>query len=1002
MLFSILLVSFTVAWLVTRALVSLLRKRGMMDVPNARSSHQHPVPRGGGTGILAGTAGGVLVAWFLGASLPNPLFVGSVLLIAVTGFVDDRRRGGLPASLRLALQLIAAVAVSYPTGGLSHLPLPLPFAVQVGPLAIPLAVVWLLAVTNVYNFLDGIDGYAGLQGIVAGLAIALLAPDAATQALGFAVAGACGGFLLLNWHPAKIFMGDVGSGALGFTLAAIPLQLETTARPEAVYLMALSLWFFLADGTYTLLRRLLRGERIWDAHCSHLYQRLVKTGLAHSSVALKAGAGALVVASLAVFGVRSGEAMAQWAAMMSAIAGFAVLLIWTHSREHAFYKGESSMKSAEQKVALKLGRRRVRAKQIHIVLDLLVLAASFVLAYLLRFDFAIPRSEVSDATQQLPYVLLFQFAALYLAGGYTLIWRYVGMSELRVFLRAAVASMLPVLILRLMLPVGLQSWRVPISVILIDTMMAFGGVMGLRILRRAIYERYEKRRAAIHPKDARQAVLLIGAGQAGMRAVREISRNGGLKLEVKGFVDDDEEKQGSVINGVRVLGTTKDLPRLARELKIDHVIISISRASRSQFRRLLSICEQVPIKVRIIPGLSELLHGDVSVTRIRDVQIEDVLGREPVHLDEETIRSFLTGKVVLVTGAGGSIGSELARQTAQFQPDKLLLIERAEWGLFNVDRELRALFPQLRIETLVADVCDRDRMHHIFEAHRPQVVLHAAAHKHVPMMEQNPCEAIKNNVLGTRSLGELAGEFNTEAFVLISTDKAVRPTSVMGAAKRVAELVVQDLNRTTQTRFVAVRFGNVIGSAGSVLPIFKEQIRKGGPVTITHPGMTRYFMTIPEAAQLVLQSGAMGAGGEIFILDMGEPVRILDMAKETIKLSGLKPYEDIDIIFTGIRAGEKLFEELEITEEQLTRTRHPKIFIGKIAAYPLGVVSQALERFAMLARLGREADVRQLLNELLPEARVNVCVATAVANQGTQMPVEDFHPHVQIEAQVPV
>jgi FlaA1/EpsC-like NDP-sugar epimerase len=352
------------------------------------------------------------------------------------------------------------------------------------------------------------------------------------------------------------------------------------------------------------------------------------------------------------------------------------------------------------------------------------------------------------------------------------------------------------------------------------------------------------------------------------------------------------------------------------------------------------------------------------------VQIEDLLGREPVRLDEVDMSRFLESKTIMVTGAGGSIGSELARQAARFQPARVLLVERAEFALFNIDRELREAWPGLGIVALVADAGDEQRMRFIFNAYRPQVILHAAAHKHVPMMEHNTTEALKNNVLATSLLGELAGRTGAEAFVLISTDKAVRPSSVMGASKRMAELVVQDLNRRHRTRYVAVRFGNVIGSAGSVIPIFREQIRKGGPVTVTHPDMVRYFMTIPEAAQLVLQAGAMGEGGEIFILDMGQPVRILDLAKDTIVLSGFKPFEDIDIVFTGVRAGEKLFEELEITEECMTRTRHPKIFIGKIAAYPEEKVRRALRQLAIYSDDGNEARLRAYLNELLPEARV--------------------------------
>jgi FlaA1/EpsC-like NDP-sugar epimerase len=626
----------------------------------------------------------------------------------------------------------------------------------------------------------------------------------------------------------------------------------------------------------------------------------------------------------------------------------------------------------ERQARLREWQARLPNKQIQFAMDLVVLVAAFALAYLLRFDFSIPDQWLLYGLTQLPYVVLIQFVVLILMGVYSFIWRYIGMAEVKAFMWAALLSALPVIILRLSLPERFQGWMVPRSIIVMDTVLGFGGVLGLRVLRRALYEGFEKRRKGTRAElKPVRPVLLIGAGRAGVLAAKEIQGRGDIDLEVKGFVDDERRKQGMVIQGVKVLGTTADLARLVDKLEIDHVVITMAQASRQDIRRIVETCEKIPVRVRIIPGLYEILQGRVEVTRFRDVQIEDLLGREPVRLDEEGMSRFLEGKTVMVTGAGGSIGSELARQAARFAPSRLLLVERAEFALFNIDRDLRETFPELSIISLTVDVGDETRMRSIFNTYRPHVVLHAAAHKHVPMMESNPTEAIKNNVLATRLLGELAGEFAVEAFVLISTDKAVRPSSVMGASKRVAELVVQDLDRRHATRYVAVRFGNVIGSAGSVIPIFREQIRKGGPVTITHQDMVRYFMTIPEAAQLVLQAGAMGEGGEIFILDMGEPVRILDLAKDTITLSGFKPYEDIDIIITGIRPGEKLFEELDTAGEQVSRTRHPKIFIGKIAAYTEDQVREALERLSALAQDGRERELRQYLNELLPEAALS-------------------------------
>jgi FlaA1/EpsC-like NDP-sugar epimerase len=610
-------------------------------------------------------------------------------------------------------------------------------------------------------------------------------------------------------------------------------------------------------------------------------------------------------------------------------------------------------------------------RRIQVVVDLSVLVGAFGFAYLLRFDFAVPEEQSRELALQLPYVVLIQFCALVLAGIYTFIWRYIGMAEIRSFLIAAVVSFLPVLILRFCLPASVQQWRVPVSIAVMDTVFGFGVVLSLRVLRRALYEKYDKRpRTSSALKHERRRVLLVGAGRGGMQVAREIAGRGDSDLEVKGFIDNAPDKLGAVIQGIQVLGTTGDLPRLAKELDIDHVVITITNATRKQIRGILEICEQIPLKVRIVPDLYDIVKGQLKVTRIRDVQLEDLLGRAEVELEELEIAKFLTNKRVLITGAGGSIGSELARNVARFQPSALMLLERAEYALFEIERELRCSAPSVPTEAILADITDEAQMRRILELRQPQVILHAAAHKHVPLMEYCPSEAVRNNALGTHTLARSAGECGVESFVLISSDKAVRPTSVMGATKRVAELFVQEMNRRYDTRYVAVRFGNVIGSAGSVIPIFQEQIRKGGPVTVTHPAMVRYFMTIPEAAQLVLQAGAIGEGGEIFVLDMGEPVNILDLAKDTITLTGLRPFDDVEIAFTGVRPGEKLFEELEITDEQMTRTRHPKIFIGKIAAYRPDQVRWAVEGLATLCEAGRDLEVRAFLSQLLPEAQL--------------------------------
>lgn len=612
--------------------------------------------------------------------------------------------------------------------------------------------------------------------------------------------------------------------------------------------------------------------------------------------------------------------------------------------------------------------KRGLVRRTQVALDVCAVASAFVVAYLLRFDFVLPKWAISGLLSQLPYVVVVQVLSLWGCGVYKLVWRYVGLGDVRRFAAAAALGAVPLLIGRVAFSGALAGFRVPVSVTLVTTVLVLCAVLGLRVLRRVLFERYEKAtEAGGKSSRLRKPVLLVGAGRAGVLAVREILGRGDIGIEVKGFVDDDREKVGSEIAGVTVLGMSDDIPRLVRELEIDHVVITIAKGSRADILRIVEICDRVPVKARIIPGLYDILEGRVALNPIRDIEIEDLLGRDPVRLDAAGLRGFLCGRVVLVTGAGGSIGSELVRQVARYEPSRLLLVERAEPFLFQIEQEMRRAHAELDVVPLIADVGDEERMTQIFSRHRPAVVFHAAAHKHVPMMEWNPGEAVKNNVIGTLRLGRVAAGHGCDAFVLISTDKAVNPTSIMGASKRVAEQVAQWLGERHPTKFVAVRFGNVLGSTGSVVPTFKEQIRKGGPVTVTDPEMRRYFMTIPEAAQLVLQAGALGKGGEIFILDMGEPVRIVDLARDMIRLSGLRPDEDVEIRYTGLRPGEKLFEELGTTEDRVEKTRHPKIFIGRIPKTDPGIIDRGLARLEALALDGDEKALREALADLVPE-----------------------------------
>ncbi|MBK8252373.1 MAG: polysaccharide biosynthesis protein [Polyangiaceae bacterium] len=605
-------------------------------------------------------------------------------------------------------------------------------------------------------------------------------------------------------------------------------------------------------------------------------------------------------------------------------------------------------------------------------LDLAALSSAYVVAYLLRFDWYIPAWARDRLIDTLPYAVLIQYAAMALMGTHRYAWRYVGLREaIRIFGALCAGTGVLLVVRVLSAPLAKSVSRdvhrglIPYGIIFLFLLLGACGVIGIRVLRRLIAERQGKR--VIESAREPLRTVLVGAGQAGVLVVREAEARADLGIMPVGFVDDDPVKVGTLLHGVPVLGTTEKLRDICASVNATQVLITIARASGKDVRRIVEQCEKADLSVKIIPAMHEIVGGKINLSNVRSVAIEDLLRREPVKLDETAIAEKIRGRVVMITGAGGSIGSELCRQVARYEPEQLLLVERAENALFEIHRELIATFPTIKCVPVIADICDVERMTTVFGKHRPALVFHAAAHKHVPMMEWNPGEAVKNNVVGTYTVATLCDRFKVETFVLISTDKAVNPTSIMGATKRLAELCSQALAKKSKTRFLAVRFGNVLGSAGSVVPIFREQIARGGPVTITHPEMKRYFMTIPEASQLVLQAATMGKGGEIFILDMGEPVKIVDLAKDLITLSGLHPGEDIEIQFTGIRPGEKLFEELSVAEEQADKTAHPKIFIGRLKALDFSDLDDRLDDLAEVANTGDAAEIKRRIAELVPE-----------------------------------
>ena len=503
---------------------------------------------------------------------------------------------------------------------------------------------------------------------------------------------------------------------------------------------------------------------------------------------------------------------------------------------------------------------------------------------------------------------------------YSSLWRYAGTEELLSICIAAVLSMLPVIILHKVVGINYSLLFYIVNTIFIA---AFAG--GVRVA----YRTGRRFTRLSQSKDEISRVLIVGAGQAGEMVIREIKNNPQINKRVVGIIDDDINKLGRRIHGIKILGTTEEIDRIVEEEFVDEIILAMAKVSKKRKREIIEICNN-KCKLKTVPGIFEIIDGKVDIKNIRDVEIEDLLGREPIKTNLEEISDYLENKVVMVTGGGGSIGSELCRQIAGFNPKELIIVDNYENNAYAIQQELvRKYGNKLNLKTIIASIREEVRMEEIFSQYRPEVVFHAAAHKHVPLMEASPSEAIKNNIFGTQNVAKLADKYEAKRFVLISTDKAVNPTNIMGATKRAAEMIIQTMNEKSKTEYVAVRFGNVLGSNGSVIPLFKKQIEEGGPITVTHPDIIRYFMTIPEAVGLVIQAGAMAKGGEIFVLDMGDPVKIVDLAKNLIKLSGLEPGIDIKIEFSGLRPGEKLYEELLMSEEGLTSTENSKIFIGK-------------------------------------------------------------------------
>ena len=595
-------------------------------------------------------------------------------------------------------------------------------------------------------------------------------------------------------------------------------------------------------------------------------------------------------------------------------------------------------------------------------IDILICIFSLTLAFFLRFNFkSIPQNELDNFPIAYTVVILVRLLAFILSKTYKGVVRYTGAKDAtRIFVVVILSSLVLYSINIFTRQILLGYYIIPHSVVVIDALVTIFIMISSRLAIKAIY--FESR----NPEKEKTQVIIYGAGESGIITKRTLDRDAAVRYKVVGFIDDDEKKKGRSLEGVFVYPTLK-LAELVKENNVESVIISIQNLAPLVKNNLIDECLLLGIKVLNVPPVAKWINGELSFNQIKSINIEELLERDPIKLNTDEINKQLNNKVILITGAAGSIGSELARQCLKFKPKLLVLLDQAESPLHELDLEFRELFHSNLHEVVIGDVRNKERLTNVFNSFKPQIVFHAAAYKHVPMMENNPSESILTNILGTKTVADLASEFKVEKFVMVSTDKAVNPTNVMGASKRIAEIYIQSLGKNSATKFITTRFGNVLGSNGSVIPRFKKQIEQGGPLTITHPNITRFFMTIPESCQLVLEAGCMGNGSEIYVFDMGQSVKIVDLARKMIKLSGLKEDRDIKIIYTGLRPGEKLYEELLSSAENSLPTHHKQILIGKVREYQFEEVNTFINELILLFNTQNNALIVSKMKDIVPE-----------------------------------
>ena len=870
-----------------------------LSFPSERSLHVSPIPRGGGVGVATAILFGL--TW---QGAPFALIAGLFLVWAVSAWDDW---SGASPKLRLTVHALAAVTIV--TGWIPQMSTMFAFFAV-------FALIWAL---NLFNFMDGSDGLAASTAVIGGLALtglAILGPTSESATLlasaGLVVAAAAAGFLCYNLPPARMFMGDGGSTILGLTLAAVCLK----GAVDDVWSIAAAATVFMpfwADATYTLVRRVTAGHSPFSPHREHLYQRLTLAGLGHRGVLLW---------------------MIGWN-LLSVVVGYLLRDLHTPvglafaGAYAAFYVAFTEWTLRKQPNLL-MNPRAILA----LLYDVSAAAIAWALLFWARFNFNIDASEFTarDVARSLAFVVPVHAAVFVGMGLYQGLWRFASMADLRrIVLGAFIAAAGTAVLFALVRP---DSFIRPRSVLLLQPALLILLMGGARFA----YRSWREHRLYGLAAAKGEPVLVLGAGAAGARLVSELAKS--ETWHVVALLDDDVTKVGGRVHDTLVVGKLSQTKSVAKRFGARHAIIAMPNANHDARRRAVALAAEADLTALTVPSYDELLSEESPLAKLRHIELEDLLGRDPITLNTKGLENWLSGSTVLITGAGGSIGTELCIQVSRFHPGRLIMVDISEFASHVIGEHMATRLPREQMEVYVGDARSRTRMKEIFDRERPHVVFHAAAYKHVPLTESvNAWEAVRNNVLGTLVVAECARDVGAEKFVLVSTDKAVRASSIMGASKRLAELAILSLPKMP-TQFVGVRFGNVLGSNGSVIPKFREQIAAGGPVTVTHVEMTRYFMSIPEAAQLVVQAGLMGQARSLYVLNMGEPVRIIELAQELIRLAK-GTANSIPIVFTGLRPGEKMHEELTGEGERFVETEHAKVR-RVITENEIGIDLQAL------------------------------------------------------------